>query len=260
MTDFVAINKSEAITIHAPADAQVTLVCFHFAGGSAQSFYKWKDKLPTKVKLVSLEYPGRARRLKETYAESIPALAKILTASCHNLCQDPCIFIGHSLGALVAYETAQNLAQQNLNSPIALIASARNSPSWLPVSSGLPELDLDSLKDYLRNLEGTPKEVIDNDALMAMALPILRADLAMIYGYQHQHNRALDLPIHVIGAEDDNFVTFEALLAWQTLSRQKIQLKMISGGHFSLIDDPLPLMHDLESIIANISPCDAAAV
>ncbi|WP_415886047.1 thioesterase II family protein [Neptuniibacter sp. QD37_6] len=248
MNSLVHTADPSIVTINSLPSAEKVLVCFHFAGGSAQSFYKWKNQCEDNYELIAFEFPGRGRRMRETFAESITALAEQLAASCSQLPDKPWIFIGHSLGALIAYETVRCLQRTHKKLPERLIISARNSPTWLPVSSGLPQLGQHSLKEYLGSLDGTPKEVLNNKPLMDMTLPILKSDLELIYNYEHAPSSQLPIPIDVFGGLDDNHVTFEALLAWKKVTYQDYHLHMISGGHFSLMDAPQPLFQWLHKL------------
>lgn len=247
--EVIAASPAAMVSIKNSPSANKTLVCFHFAGGSAQSFYKWKNSFPDKMNLVAFEFPGRGRRLREPFMDSIRSLAEHLAECCQNLPNTPWVFFGHSLGALIAYETVRCLQEAGEKVPEQLIISARNNPAWLPVSSGLPQLGEHALKEYLGSLEGTPTEVLNNQPLMDMTLPILKADLEIIYNYQHLQSEPLEIPIVAFGAIDDEHVTFEALIGWKNITNSKFTLNMVSGGHFSLMEKPAPLFECLERII-----------
>jgi surfactin synthase thioesterase subunit len=217
----------------------MVLVCFHFAGGSAQSFFSWRNNVDKNdFDLFAAELPGRGRRTSEGFVDSVSELAKSLADSISILPKKPYVFFGHSLGALIAYETARVISARGHRTPIKLIISARQSPDWFFVSNGLPLLDENSLTSYLRNLAGTPEVVLRNKDLMKMVIPILRADLKLIYNHKHVPSRSMDIPIVTIGAINDDYVTFESLLGWSKMTTGNFQLHMIKGGHFAIMDNP----------------------
>jgi medium-chain acyl-[acyl-carrier-protein] hydrolase len=216
----------------------MVLVCFHFAGGSAQSFFTWRDADKNGFDLFAAELPGRGRRTREAFVDSIPELAMNLADSMSTLPNKPYVFFGHSLGALIAYETARVLIARGHHGLTKLIISARQSPDCISVSEGLPLLDEGSLTSYLRNLAGTPEVVLKNEDLMRMVIPILRADLELIYNHKHVPSKAMDIPIITIGAINDDYVTFESLLGWGNMTTAAFQLHMIKGGHFAIMDNP----------------------
>ncbi|MDU9392281.1 thioesterase II family protein [Pseudomonas sp. zfem002] len=216
--------------------APLSLVCFHCAGGSAQSFFPWKKAAAGLCELYAVEMPGRARRLREPFAASVAALAEGFARQCRELPDKPLLLFGHSLGALLAYETARRLLTEGARRPLALLVSSRQSPDWLPVCAGLPELNDQALRDYLAELAGTPREVLQNKAMMDLAVPVLQADLLLILDYRHAHARPLEIPVWVFGAVDDRQVSYESLLAWQGVSGAGFGLRMIEGGHFAVME------------------------
>lgn len=233
--------------VHWLADAQapVSLVCFHCAGASAQSFFPWIKPARGLCELYAVELPGRSRRHHEPFADSVLALARQFAEQCLALAGKPMIFFGHSLGALMAYETARALVVMGASAPVHLIVASRQSPHWLPVCSGLPELNDRALRDYLRALDGTPLEVLQNQALMDRAVPILQADLTLIHGYRHESREPLGIPIDALGALDDNHVRFESMLGWEQASDRAFNLHMIEGGHFAAMQQP---QHTLQRV------------
>jgi len=220
----------------ADAAAPLNLVCFHCAGGSAQSFFPWKPAAAGLCELYAVELPGRARRLREPFAASLATLADTFARQCRDLPDKPLLLFGHSLGALLAYETARRLLADGTRRPLALLVSSRQSPDWLPVCAGLPELDDQALRDYLAELAGTPREVLENKAMMDLAVPVLQADLQLILDYRHAHQGPLDIPLWVFGGMQDRQVTYESLLAWQRLGGAGFALRMIEGGHFAVME------------------------
>ncbi|MCQ4298187.1 alpha/beta fold hydrolase [Pseudomonas stutzeri] len=222
----------------ADAAAPVSLVCFHCAGGSAQSFFPWKKAAQGLCELYAVELPGRSRRLREPFAESLAQLAEAFAEQCRALPNKPLILFGHSLGALLAYETARVLLAKGERPPVQLLVSSRQSPDWLPACAGLPALNDQALRDYLGNLAGTPPEVLQSKAMMDLAVPVLQADLKLILNYQHRHLQPLSIPVLVFGAISDQQVRYESLLSWERISGEGFSLRMIEGGHFAVMQQP----------------------
>lgn len=230
---------AEFVPLIKDANAEVRLLCFHFAGGSAQSFLPWREPGNAKCELLAAELPGRSRRYKEPFFTSIMDAAEHFATVYAGLPVKQCIFYGHSLGALLAYETARILMRMGVDGPRRLIVSSRAGPGGYPVSAGLPrELSDASLLKYLQDLQGTKASILENKTLMEMMLPIIRADLEIIYGYQYEPRPLLDIPVDVIGAIDDHHCPFELLLAWRNITSKAFNLHMIPGGHFAPIADP----------------------
>jgi len=231
-------------------NASVRLVCFHFAGGSAQSFFPWRALCDGACELIAAELPGRNRRYHEPFCSSILEAAENFAQTFSRLPSKPTVFYGHSLGALLAYETTRALSQLGQMMPQRLIVSSRAAPVKLPSSIGLPVLSDDALLNYLRDLQGTKAEVLENKALMDMMLPIIRSDLQLIYNYQHQLSPFLEIPVDAIGAIDDVHCPLEWLLGWRNVTRDKFSLHMIPGGHFAPLDSPNWVLDTVRSLEA----------
>lgn len=236
------------------ARAPASLLCFHCAGGSAQSFFPWKKVAEGVCDLFAVELPGRSRRYGEPFAESVAQLAEEFAEGCAALPDKPLIFFGHSLGALLAFETARLLQARGGRAPCHLILAARQSSDWLPVTSGLPELDETALRRYMENLAGTPRQVLDNEAMMQIALPVLRADLELIYRYRHVPGPPLEASIEALGGIDDGHVRFESLLSWRHATRRPFSLRMIAGGHFTVMDQPQRILRSVRAVLAGSAP------
>ncbi|MEW6438291.1 MAG: alpha/beta fold hydrolase [Pseudomonadota bacterium] len=217
------------------------LVCFHFAGGSAQSFFRWRTACPGGIGFLAAEMPGRGRRFSESFVPSIAEAAEEFADTLASEDGSPSVFFGHSLGAIVAYETAALLKKRGHQGPSRLIVSSSPSPGWRSGVVNFPNLTDASLIEYLRSLDGTPASVMENKVFMQMALRILRSDLALLNQYDASQTR-IDAPVDVIGGSSDETAPLESLLAWRQTTAGTFRLFMIDGGHFTLLDQPQVVM------------------
>lgn len=231
-------NPTEFVPLIQGTYGEFALMCFHFAGGSSQSFFPWKQTFEGILDLYAIELPGRNRRYKEAFSSSILEAAESFADAYENLGIKKSVFYGHSLGAILAYETARILNKRGLEGPDRLIISSRSGPVSFPVSIGLPELSDEAIKKYLHVLQGTKSEVLKNPLLMEMILPIIKADLEIIYSYHHQKWPVLDIPVDVIGGIEDKHCPFETLIDWKKTTTHNFNLLMIPGGHFAPISHP----------------------
>jgi len=220
------------------AAARFALVCFHFAGGSAQSFFRWKEHCDPDFALIAAELPGRGRKLGGPFVASIREAALKFAAALRMTTDKPMVFYGHSLGALLAFETARVLRSFDLQALLGLIVSSRAGPSSASLTAGLPKLSNLELRHYLAEIEGTPQAVLDAPGLVEFMLPSLRADLGLIYSYRFEPQPVLDIPITVIGAERDRWAPFNALLSWRSVTTGAFRLRLIPGGHFAPMSAP----------------------
>src|SRR5215813_9802465 len=98
----------------------IRLLCFPHAGGGASAFEWWRTSSPSGIDVCPVQYPGRENRWGEPFA---PELTDLLTALAEDLApiwERPFAFLGHSFGALVAFELARVLIQQGHPPPVRL--------------------------------------------------------------------------------------------------------------------------------------------
>lgn len=92
--------------------------------------------------------------------------------------------------------------------------------------------DAFELARTLRDLNGTPQELLDNDELMALILPTFRADLSVLENYRYRDEPPLEVPITVFGGTSDPFVPPSALAGWRRQSTGGSRLQLFPGDHF----------------------------
>jgi medium-chain acyl-[acyl-carrier-protein] hydrolase len=232
-------------THNALRNPRLRLICFPYAGGGASVFRKWPTFLPDGVELVAAQLPGREARYIEPPLQDIDSALSHLSAAIEPLLDRPFVFFGHSLGALVAYELTLLLRTRGLRMPEHMILSGRRAPS-IPIGRR-PFYDLpnEELIEEIRKLSGTSQGVLENDELMAMMLPMLRADFAIHDKYRYRESAALDVDFSVFGGLDDISTTADNLSAWESMTTRGVRLSFFRGGHFFIDEarnDVLPVI------------------
>lgn len=214
--------------------SSLTLLCLPYSGASAMVYSRWRRKLPAWLNVRPVELPGRGARLAEPLHTDLAALARQLAAEQRLTANQPYAVLGHSLGALLAFELVHELQALGCQPPVALFACGTAAPSRREEYDGarLREAKSDAeLMDELRTLQGTPEEVLANEELMSLMLPILRADFLLCGHYAYRQRPALRCPLHVFGGEDDR-ASEEQLLAWRAETQGDFSLEVFPGGHF----------------------------
>lgn len=85
---------------------RLRLICLPHAGAGASAYTAWAQFfMPAMVELVVVQYPGRENRIREPVATSVEELVSGIADACVPLIDGvPYALIGHSMGALLAYE------------------------------------------------------------------------------------------------------------------------------------------------------------
>jgi medium-chain acyl-[acyl-carrier-protein] hydrolase len=210
------------------------LFCFPYAGGGASTFRKLVDTVPTRTEVCAVQLPGREDRYSETAFVRMPALVAAVAAELTRHTDRPFAFFGHSMGALVAYELTRALSAAGGPLPLHVFASGRRAPHLAGRRRALHALPLGEMKAELRNLQGTPGEVLDDPELMELVEPILRADFEVCETYAHLAGTPLQVPVSAFGGSEDPEATPEELEAWGSHTTRFAGVRMFSGHHFYL--------------------------
>ncbi|MBM7769843.1 surfactin synthase thioesterase subunit [Actinokineospora baliensis] len=105
-------------------------MCFPPEGASATFFLQLAQSIARPVEVLGVQYPGRRDRRHEPSITSVPGLADGVSSELACRADLPIAFLGHGLGAAVAFETAVR-AERAGHRPVALFASGAPSPSRL---------------------------------------------------------------------------------------------------------------------------------
>ncbi|MGA5559343.1 thioesterase II family protein [Streptomyces lavendulocolor] len=227
-----------------PAPAALRLYCFPHAGGSAGAYTALARELAApgrpgtplgRVAVAAAQYPGRQDRYRERPWEDVGAVADVLAAEIRARGEHPYALFGHSMGAVVAYETARRLRRSPGPGPARLFVSGRDAPSTGPVATD-DVRDDEALLAHVRRLGGTGGRVLDEPELLAMALPALRADYRALRSYTWAPGEPLDCPLTVLVGDADPLVTDAGAAAWRGLTASTTTIRLLRGGHFCLDD------------------------
>ena len=224
------------------ANAALRLFCLPYAGGGASVYRLWGSVFPESVEIWAVQPPGRETRFTEPGFTRVRDYASALVTAIRPLLDRPFAFFGHSLGALMAFETIRTLRAQGLPLPVRLFASARRAPHLPHTTELVHALPEPQLIDHLRRLGGTPEAVLTNVELRQLMLPVLRRDFEVLETYEHQPEPPLDVPLRAFGGEGDALAPTETLQAWGQHTRSFLGVRSFPGGHFYLNDVREPLV------------------
>ncbi|GGO60748.1 thioesterase II family protein [Nonomuraea cavernae] len=213
---------------HPAPEARVRLVCLPHAGGGG--FFSLSAALAPSIEVWSVKYPGRQDRRHEPLIPDIGRLAAELAGVLDGRLEGPWALLGHSMGAVVAFETARLLP-----GALCLIASGRRAPSTHR-DERVHLRDDQGIADELRLLSGTDPAFIGEPELFQMILPVLRADYRAVETYEAGREAVVDCPITAFVGDDDPKTTIEEARAWRRHTSATFGLRIFPGGHFFLDD------------------------
>ncbi|UKY54621.1 thioesterase II family protein [Streptomyces inhibens] len=212
------------------------LLVLHHAGGSAGPYQRLVRALGARGReAVAVDLPGRGHSAGEpprrSMAEAVNHLVEVVTRDF----EPGCALFGHSMGGLIAFETAREL--ERLGRPAGW-AGVSGCLSPAAAAAG-PATDRrrwsdDRLTEYVRELGGTPEEALRNPELRDYLLGVLRADLAVVDGHRATaHAQLRRTPGAVFCGLADPVASPDG---WCRAFRHPMTVHSFAGGHFYLFD------------------------
>ena len=233
------MNKDSAISnsrwLHVPRpriNPTLRLFCFSYAGGGSAVFHHWPDGLPAEVEVCGIQLPGRGARMAEPALTSIDAMVPEIEAAIRPYLDRPFAFFGHSMGAKVAFELTRYLRRLGRPLPLHLFASGSRAPQDSRDNSPIHALPAAEFLEQLRDLKGTPAEILNNSELMSLVEPTLRADFQAIETWQYREEKPLNVPISVYGGDRDEGVEDRHLNGWGAQTTGSFHVQLMPGDHF----------------------------
>ncbi|ACR14139.1 thioesterase II family protein [Teredinibacter turnerae] len=230
----------------------IRLICFPYAGGSAAIYFPWLAYLPEYVELVAVQLPGRANRINETPFVRMEALIESLFAEIVPLLDRPYVIFGHSLGSRMGIELIRKLSLEGKRLPSHFIASGSRAPHIPIQGGGLHDLPMDEFIGALRDLNGTPEEILKNDHLMRLCAPTIRADFCLGAHYVYKNEEQLPVRTTVFAGRSDVGLSDEQLVAWGQHFETGASVKMFDGDHFFLESNVSSVLEVINGILISM--------
>ncbi|MDI2127086.1 thioesterase II family protein [Yinghuangia seranimata] len=219
---------------HPSDESEFRIVCFPHAGGSASYYYGLSETLAPELDVLAVQYPGRQDRRAEGCVEDFTELADRSYAALRRA-EDgrPCVFFGHSMGSILAFEVARRYQDDTGAPPAWLFASGYPAPSRLRGGT-VHRRDDAGVVDELRAVGGTDPVYLENKHLAAAILFAVRGDYTAIENHPRTTGVRLDCPITMMVGDDDPHTTVAEAEAWGEHTAGAFALHVFRGGHFYL--------------------------
>jgi medium-chain acyl-[acyl-carrier-protein] hydrolase len=233
----------------------IQLFCLPYAGGASMIFKKWERFMPEDIQLVPVEYAGRGRRSNEplykNVQEAVNDVYDIIAR--HIINGETYAIFGHSLGAMLAYETAQMITQNNLPPPLHLFFSGRGTPHLRCKREKVYHLmSEEEFQNEILNLGGTPKEFFEYPELLEYMLPVLRNDFKLSETASIKTDiNPFDCEITVFIGKEEDEVEAENVHGWMLHSKRTCTVYYFNGGHFFINDEGEKLVEIMSRTLMN---------
>jgi len=207
---------------------KVQLFLMHFAGGNSYSF-QFLAPMLSNFELVSLELPGRGKRMAEPILHDFGAAAADMYKQVKaKLNGDKFLIYGHSMGAFLGMRVAAMLDKEG-KPPAYLFVSGNAGP-------GLEREEKDYLlpdqefMDMLIKMGGLSPELLENKELLDFFLPIIRSDFEVTGRVDPPAEDPISAPIYaMMGTEEDEV---EKIDNWKRFTTALCETEVMPGDHF----------------------------
>lgn len=238
---------------------RLRLFWFSHAGSGISHLYRWVPRMPPDVNICPVRPPGREARLSERPFDRLEPLIDALTSAVEQALDRPYVLVGHSFGALVAFELARALKRRGAPPPRLLVVSGHASPQipWAyPPIRQVP--DDEFIQAFKHRYNSDIEETFADRDVRDLFLPILRADYSAVETYRFRDDGLLDCPIVASGGLEDSSSNRASLERWRELTRGDFELRMFPGGHFFVNEPASGYIDDLaqriERLLAQPTP------
>jgi medium-chain acyl-[acyl-carrier-protein] hydrolase len=221
----------------ARSDARLRLIVLSHAGGSASSYVGWAAVLQPVCEFWSVQLPGREDRSSSPPARSVADVAEALADEIEQFVVSPFAIFGHSLGALIGYETSRLLTARRAEAPVRLFLSAYRAPHMPSRYSPMSILPQPEFVAAMQRLYGKfPEALLASPDFFERLMTVLRNDLKLMETHRAGPPSPLPIPLVLFGGVEDEAVLQDELEAWNVYAGAGMILKMFPGGHFYLND------------------------
>jgi pyochelin biosynthetic protein PchC len=223
-------------------EARARLLAVPGAGAAPSSFLPWVAWVPDATELWAVQRPGRQDRRREPAHVRVADMVTELLPWVEPLVDRTLTVIGHSMGALVAFELLRKLEVRHPSASLRLVVVAACAPH-VPRPRSLMMLEDDAeLASVLGGLHGTAPALLADASAREAILPAVRADLAAEASYVLESRTRLSCDIAVAYSEADPLVTPADALGWRSHTNAAFASRAFPGTHFFHQEHPEELM------------------
>lgn len=229
-----AATKTAGDGVFAPSprpDAAYRLLCLPYAGGSSSTYVRWGPALDPDIELLCVDPPGRGTRIDEPRIGDVGVLSNHLADALLPWLDRPFALLGHSNGALLAFELARRLRERG-RQPHAFFASGKCAPSRVRETGNWHALPDDLLIAFMRAAGNGQSAFYESREWLDLYLPTLRADLSLSETYRYAEASPLDAHLVTLRGTRDHGMDHDDLAAWAAEFAGDARHVAIDGGHF----------------------------
>ena len=211
------------------------LFCFTYAGGTAEFYDMFNNKLNKDIEVVAFDYAGSGKRFKEPFYKDFDELSNDMYEKVKDNLNGDYFLFGYSMGSLVLAKVLEliiNKKEIPLPKCVFLNAHEPKPKSEIRDIKG-DELD-EIIKKHTLKFGGIPKELIKNKSFWRMYLPIYRSHFTLLHNFDFKFNFKTSVPAVICYSESD--IKREDILLWNNFFIGTVEYNGLMGNHFFIKD------------------------
>lgn len=214
--------------------APLRLIAFHHAGGNTGFYQPWLKVFQALdwVEFLTVQLPGRGRRLAETPISDLDSLLDALDKGVDAWMDKPCVLFGFSMGAILAFELALRRQRCLSSMPKAVVLAGRGAPPANPRADSRAGYSKERILGELRRLGGTAPALLEDGPFLDVHLRTFQADFAAADAHHHAEPALLHCPLYAWGGADDPEASIERIALWERHAGADFAWHLFPGGHF----------------------------
>jgi medium-chain acyl-[acyl-carrier-protein] hydrolase len=236
------------IKLQHSGDAKLRLFFFHYAGGGASIFRGWEKHFGKEIDVFAVQSPGRENRYSAKPIACLKTKVDQLREEIAPYLDVPCIFVGHSMGAMLAFELARLVQEDPRHRLAHVVLSAMRAPHLPRIKPIMAGMSHDEFINEIKQYSRTPHEILDNRDIMDTFMPMLRADFTLSESRAFDCSRKLAVPATLFCGVDDDAVPIEDAGAWSSLLAQRPEFVQFDGGHFFIHAEQAKFVAEVQAI------------
>lgn len=213
------------------------LIALPFAGGMGNEFKSWQSLIGEELELITVQYPGRGQRSKESYVTDFKILLEDIYKQVEEIIKDgqEYMLFGHSMGCIFAYELYFKLKERRNKLPLHIFFSGNYTPKECLKDGKKSELVEEKFRDYFMQLGGISTSVLEDEKMSRQLFTRLRCDVCALESYTYLPKKEeIECAVSILNGIQDYFVSSK--LSWEKLLNKKCVYQCYEGGHFFIFN------------------------
>ena len=208
----------------------VDLVLIPFAGGTSLTFDQWS--FSSNINLIKIDYKGHGFRMKEPLYDTFEEMVQDVAYQIEKNKKSEAIAIfGHSMGGLVAWDTAKLLSEQGFEIRHLFISACL--PPHLFNESMYQEMATDEWQhNFLTQYGRIEKDRMESRFFKKRIYPSIKNDYRLISIHKHEDIQQLGVDIACFYGIDDELMPSKGMECWEEYTANSFMMKGFPGEHF----------------------------